>query len=98
MKIYISGRITGLPKDYYMEKFAIAETIFKDKGISVINPAKVNGNLPEDTTYQEYMDMSILMLSMCDTIYMLNNYKESNGANIELKYAQEHHYKILYEP
>ena len=61
-KVYISGPITGT-KDY-MEKFAKAEEVLKSKGYSVINPAKVNAQLPEDTTYEQYMQMSITMMNM----------------------------------
>ena len=52
MKIYISGAITGT--DDYMERFAKAEKELTEQGYSVINPAKVNAQLPEDTSYEEY--------------------------------------------
>ena len=51
MKIYISGAITGI--DDYMERFAKAEKKLTEQGYSVVNPAKVNAQLPEDTTYEE---------------------------------------------
>ena len=44
MKIYISGAITGT--DDYMERFEKAEKELTDKGYSVLNPAKVNAQLP----------------------------------------------------
>ena len=85
MKIYISGAITGT--DDYMERFAKAEKELTEQGYSVVNPAKVNAQLPEDTTYEEYMKMSILMLDMCDAIYMMNGWDKSKGACIEYGYA-----------
>ena len=69
MKIYISGAISGT--DDYMERFAKAEKELTEQGYSVVNPAKVNAQLPEDTSYEEYMEMSFCMLDMCDGIYML---------------------------
>ena len=85
MKIYISGAITGT--DDYMERFAKAEKELTEKGYSVVNPAKVNAQLPEDTNYEEYMKMCFCMLDMCNAIYMLNGWEESRGANREYGYA-----------
>lgn len=85
MKIYISGAITGT--DDYMERFAKAEKELTEQGYSVVNPAKVNAQLPEDTAYEEYMKMSFCMLDMCDSIYMLKGWKKSCGANREYGYA-----------
>lgn len=85
MKIYISGAITGT--DDYMERFAKAEKELTEKGYSVVNPAKVNAQLPEDTSYEEYMKMCFCMLDMCDGIYMLKGWKKSCGANREYWYA-----------
>ncbi len=84
-RIYLSGPITGT--DDYMERFAKAQKKLEEEGYSVINPALVNSNMPEDTTYEEYMCMSFTMLDMCDVIYMLKNWKESCGANREYGYA-----------
>lgn len=85
MKVYISGAITGT--DDYMERFAKAEKSLADNGFIVINPAKVNGQLPVETTWEEYMKMSLVMLDMCDAIYMLDGWKNSKGACIEYGYA-----------
>ena len=85
MKIYISGAISGT--DDYMERFAKAEKELTEQGYSVVNPAKVNAQLPEDTIYEEYMKMSILMLDMCDSVYMLKGWEKSCGANREYGYA-----------
>ena len=95
MKIYISGAITGT--DDYMERFAKAEKELTEQGYSVVNPAKVNAQLPEDTTYEEYMKMSFCMLDMCDGIYMLKGWKKSWGANRELGYAMAKNMIIMYE-
>lgn len=87
-KVYISGPITGT-KDY-LEKFEDIETalVLVHQGVEVINPAKVNANLPESTTWEEYMRMSLCMLSMCDGIYMMEGWQQSRGANLEYVYAK----------
>ncbi len=76
IKIYISGPVTGT--EDYLERFGAAEEELKKAGYSVINPAKINSFLPADTTYKQYMDMSITMLSMCSHIYMLKGWEESH--------------------
>ena len=95
MKIYISGAITET--DDYMERFSKAEKELTEKGWSVVNPAKVNAQLPEDTSYEEYMKMSFCMLDMCDSIYMLKGWKKSWGANREYGYALAKDMIIMYE-
>lgn len=85
MKYYISGGITGI--ENYMETFKKAEEHLIAQGHSVINPAKVNANLPTDTTYEQYMKMCYCMLDMCEGIYMLKDWENSRGANREMGYA-----------
>ena len=85
MKIYVSGAITGT--DDYMERFAKAEKELTEQGYSVVNPAKVNAQLPEDTSYDEYMKMSFCMLDMCEAIFMLKGWSKSCGSNREYWYA-----------
>ena len=96
MKVYISGKISGLSKEEYMKNFAEAEELLSQHH-SVINPAKTNGTLPSDTTYEEYMDISMKLLSFCDAIFMLRNWKDSIGANAEHAYAKAHGYMIVYQ-
>ena len=85
MKIYISGAITGT--DNHMERFAKAEKELTERGYSVVNPAKVNAQLPEDTSYEEYMKMCFCMLDICEAIFMLKGWSKSCGFNREYWYA-----------
>lgn len=94
-RVYISGPITGTTD--YMERFEEAEKKLKERGYSVVNPAKVNAQLPEDTSYEEYMEMSFCLLSLCDAAYFLNGWSNSNGANKEYRYALEHSIKAIFE-
>ena len=85
MKIYISGAISNT--DDYMERFAKAEKELTEQGYSVVNPASVNAQLPEDTSYEEYMKMCFCMLDMCEAIFMLKGWSKSCGSNREYWYA-----------
>lgn len=94
-KVYISGGITGI--EDYMEHFQQAEDKLLEDGYSVINPAKVNDMLPSNTSYEEYMKMSICMLDMCDHIYMLKGWEKSCGSNREYGYALAKDKIIMFE-
>ena len=80
-----------------MERFAKAEIELAEQGYSVVNPAKVNAQLPEDTSYEDYMKMSFCMLDMCDSIYMLTGWIKSCGANREYEYAMNKDKTIIFE-
>ena len=99
MRVYISGKITGL--DNYKDKFKNAEEKILNLNYSIdriINPA--NNDLilnPKCTNWEEYMKLSLCELSMCNCIFMLDNWENSKGAKLEYEYAKAHSYVILYE-
>lgn len=100
--IYISGPITNDPD--YMNHFIKAETdIYLEvaKGnmefTSVINPAKVNANLPLDFSHMDYMHICFAMLDKCQAIYMLKGWENSKGAQQEYIYAKNLGLEIYYE-
>ena len=95
MKIYISGTVTGT--DDYLERFAEAEIQLKAQGFEVINPAKINALLPRSTSYGKYMDMSRLLLSFCDCVFMLNGWEHSRGAKQELAWSVLDSKQIYFE-
>lgn len=85
MRIYIAGKITGT--DDFMERFADCEKRLTGQGFSVVNPAAVNNAFPKDATHGEYMRISLVLLDMCDGIYMMQGWEDSPGASMEYGYA-----------
>ena len=91
-RIYISGPITGT-KDY-MQRFEKAEKELTENGYSVINPAKVNAMLPQDATWEEYIKVSLTLLSICTGVYMMPGWRESRGAVLEFMQARRNGMQI----
>jgi hypothetical protein len=48
--------------------------------------------------YDEYMRVDFAQLKASDTVYMMNNWKESKGAKLEERYARLLRKKVIYEP
>lgn len=90
MKIYIAGAITNNPT--YKEDFKKAEEFIRSTGHRPFNPV-----LPEGSSYQFYIDRGLQELSKCDAIYMLENFEQSKGARLELRYAATVGLKIFDE-
>lgn len=97
MKVYISGGITNNPN--HKEDFERAEDYLQKEypSAEIINPALVNSHLPKSTTHEEYMRMSFCMLDMCDIVYFIKGWEESNGANQEYGYSLAKDKIILFE-
>lgn len=88
-KVFISGKITGDPN--YREKFDKAEKELTEQGHLVMNPAV----FPEGFRWEDYMKITLAMLEVCDTIYLLKDWHESRGAQAEFRYAIEHGQEII---
>lgn len=85
MRVYISGAITGIKN--YKEQFDKAQKELEKQGFEVINPTLFDKAMPQKTTYEEFMNLDLFLLDMCEAIYMLENWNESCGANREYGYA-----------
>jgi len=95
MKVYISGKITGVPPEDAAKQFAAAQTELESQGHDTVNPFE-NG-LPETATYETHMTVDILLLLGCDAIYMLAGAERSNGAMLELRIAQATGKQVMYQ-
>ena len=96
MKIYISGKITGLEIDYAKKKFEDAEQLLKIAWPTIINPFHITPFL-WIRIWHCYMIADIFQLLKCDTIFMMLNWEDSRGARIEHRIAKRLNYRIIYE-
>lgn len=85
MKIYIAGKITGLPTEECQKKFALAEERLKELGANPVNPFKLG--IPHHFTFQESKPHNFKALLHCQGIFMLTCWKDSPGAKEELAEA-----------
>lgn len=91
MKVYLSGKITG--DTGYRQKFEAVQNELTSYGYVVFNPAV----LPDGFEYEDYMSLDLLILSRCDAIYLLRDWKNSPGAKRELEEAKRLGLQILDE-
>jgi hypothetical protein len=95
MKIYLSGKISGLPFDNVFEKFEAHALLLEKKGYNPINPLNVSPFKPEKE-WSDYMIDDIAELFKCEAIYMLDDWGQSIGARIEYGIARELGLKIMF--
>lgn len=85
MRIYISGKISGLPYKEVEARFDDAEALLSEIGFEVVNPLK-NGLTPHEE-WIKHLCKDIEMLHSCDAIYMMDNWTTSTRASIEYDIA-----------
>lgn len=95
MKVYISGRITGLDYNAVKGRFQLAEEFLTSLSLEPINPLK-NG-LSRSDAWIDHMCNDIKMLHECSAIYMLDGWMDSVGATIEYDFAIRTSKIVLFE-
>jgi len=91
MKVYLSGKITG--DSNHRQKFSSMEKELLSYGYVVFNPAV----LPDGFEYEDYMDLDLLILSRCDAIFLMRDWRNSPGAKREYEEAKRLGLRILTE-
>ena len=98
MKIYISGKITGLPPLDVFASFDEAADSIRMAGHIPVNPANIGALLP-GLKWESYMTIAygIVTDPSIDAIYMLKGWQDSKGAVIEWGWAMARGIEILYQ-
>jgi len=94
MKIYISGKITGIEAEARVN-FAVAENIVKTLGHAPVNPFKIKHK--KDALWADFMKKDIRTLVQCDAIWMLPDWQASKGARLELQIAYKLGLKLFFQ-
>jgi hypothetical protein len=82
VRVYVSGPISGRPREQYRLEFATAAAVLAANGHIPCNPTTQNG-LPPGLPWESYMRADIGLLTSCDAICMLPGWQASRGASIE---------------
>lgn len=93
-RVYISGAVTGKPRQKTKRKFGQAERYIKALGYCPVNPLK-NG-LPKSATWEQHMEIDFALLAMSERVLMLPDWEDSRGARRELKEAVKLGKKITF--
>ena len=96
-RVYISGGMTGIPREQYIELFRRAEESLRAQGYrKIVNPIRVWACrwpwLYRIVGYRLTLLYDLWLLMRCDHIYKLPGWRDSKGANIESCVA--YHFKI----
>ena len=85
MKVYISGKISGLDFKEVKKRFLEAEGFLESLGIEAVNPLK-NG-LSVDDAWIKHLCRDIELLHECSHIYMMDGWQEGTGSCVEYDFA-----------
>ena len=95
MKVYVAGKVTGLPESEVLRKFDRSVATLKKDGHTVMSPAVLVLN--EGFGHGDYMHICYAMIDVCDAVYMQKDWQDSEGARMEREYAAAHKKRIIYE-
>jgi hypothetical protein len=92
-RIYIAGKVTGLPLAEVRSKFKQAEDLLRAKGWAVTNPIQI---VPQGISWQDSMRICLYHLVGCDAIYLLPDWNDSKGAQLEYTIADILTMEVIY--
>ena len=93
-KIYISGKITGLPIDEVVAKFKAAEAKIKRFGFQPVNPLR-NG-LPREAEWAAPIGEDVKPPLTRDASYLMADWQQSEGATLEYLIARQRRMRIFF--
>ena len=93
-KVFISGRVTGLPWEEAVKNFERGKKMLLQNTYDPVSPLD---HVKEGATPKEAMKICYDLLFPCDGILLLNDHKFSEGSNLEEKTARYCGLMIFYE-
>ena len=94
MKIYIAGKISGLNRSNVIQKFEAAQKSLSKKGHQVFIPCVLPAY--EEVSHEDYLHICYAIIDVCDAVYMLSDWQQSEGARLEYEYAIEKKKQIFF--
>ena len=94
-KIYISGKISGLPIQEVIARFRAAEDKIRRFGFEPVSP--LNNGLPLEAEWADQMGKDVALLLESDAVYMMENWQKSEGATLEYLIAKQRRMRIFKE-
>lgn len=85
MKIYISIPMSGHDPEEQKAKAAKIANGIEALGHTAVNPFVIAAQLPQSSTYADYMGADISELLKCDGIFMCKGWESSLGCRLELE-------------
>lgn len=100
LKVYVSGKISGLPESEAMDNFIRGKAQLKELFNLRVKEIVTPFDLPHlhDKRWDSYMREDIVELMSCDAIFMLKDWRSSKGAILEHDIAQRLDFIIIYQP
>ena len=100
MKVYLSGKMSGLTPDTWRQRFVECDATLTWEGYSVVNPARTiiarHPWLYRLLGYRLTLWYDLLLLRQCDAIFMVgNDWLDSRGARLERLKARKWKMKEL---
>lgn len=92
-RVYVAGRITGLPKEQVQTKFSNITARLADMGYTVVNPAEA---LEDERSWKDAVRNDIKKMLECDEVHLLPDWKESRGAQLERDIALRLGMQVVY--
>lgn len=81
MKVYISGRFSGLPYEEVKENFKRAEEYLRAQGYETVSPLDLSPD--PSLSWEEHMKKDLSGMLQCDAICMIEGWEKSRGATLE---------------
>lgn len=97
MKVYVAGKVSGEDRDKCRYKFGYNSTKLREQGHKVINPFAMFDDMRGGFSKEDEMTICFAAITVCDAVYMLADWHESEGAKAEHKFALDHGKKIIYQ-